>query len=94
MELTIKYVVTLKSRALKKVLIRKGIELVKVAQSMNISMRAFRKRLYLRQGFNQEEITTLIKLIGARAAIEIIWFPTLEEKKWVEQYVWEKQSER
>lgn len=94
MELNIKDGVTLKSRALEKVLKRKGIEQVEVAQFLGMSKRAFAKRLYLRQKFNQIEVTALIKLLGAKSAIKVIWFPTLGEKKRVEKYVWEEQSEQ
>lgn len=94
MELNIKDGVTLKSRALEKVLKCKGVEQVEVAQFLGMSKRALVKRLYLRQKFNQQEVTALIKLLGAKSAIKVIWFPTLEEKKRVEKYVWEEQSEQ
>ena len=91
MELNFKDGVKLKSRALKRVLQRKGYTQSKVVQSLGMSKRTFMSKLYLRQNFNQKEITALIKLVGARAAIKVIWFPSLEEKKRIEKYVWEEQ---
>ena len=81
--------VSLKSRTLKNILQHKGLKQSQLAQQMGISDRAFTHKLYFRQKFSHNELKALIGLIGVKAAIKVIWFPTLEEKKRIEQYVWE-----
>ena len=49
------------------------------------------RKLYMRQTFNQREITELVRLLGARMAIKVIWFPSLREKRKIQRYVWWKQ---
>ena len=82
---------TLKSHALKTWLKRKGYEQSYFAERLGMSKDKFRQKLYKRQTFDQNEITALIRLMGARAAIKVIWFPNLEEKRRIQNYVWEKQ---
>ena len=83
--------VTLKSRALKRWLKKKRYGQSYVARRLGMSKRTFRRKLYKRQRFNQSEITALVRLIGARAAINVIWFPTLQEKRRIQNYVWGRQ---
>lgn len=83
--------VTLKSRALNRWRKRKGYAQSYVAARLGMSSRKFGRKLYKRQRFNQSEITALIRLMGARAAIDVIWFPSLEEKRRIQNYVWEGQ---
>lgn len=83
--------VTLKSRTLKQLIAKNGITLKVVADWLQISKHRLIEKLYKRQRFTQDELTRLIKLIGARAAIKVIWFPTLQEKSRVEKYVWKEQ---
>lgn len=86
--------ISLKSRALKVWLQRKGYSQAFIARLLCMSKHKFRSKLYWRQTFSQSEITALIRLMGARAAIKVIWFPTLEEKKRIEKYVWEEQMSK
>ena len=83
--------VTLKCRKLKSWIKRKGYTQSFVAELLCLSKQKFRRKLYKRERFNQSEIADLIRLMGARAAIEVIWFPTLQEKKRIQKYVWEGQ---
>lgn len=80
--------VTLKSRALKRWLKRKGYAQSYIAERLCMSKRKFRWKLYKRQRFSQSEITALIWLMGARAAINVIWFPSLQDKRRIQNYVW------
>lgn len=82
---------TLKSRAFNRWRKRKGYAQSYVAERLGMSSRKFGLKLYKRQRFNQSEITALIRLMGARAAIDVIWFPSLQEKKRIQNYVWERQ---
>lgn len=85
---------TLKSKAIKDWLKRKGYAQSYFAKRLGMSKDIFRRKLYKRQQFNQNEITALIHLMGARAAIKAIWFPNLEEKRRIQDYVWEKQMSK
>ena len=86
-----KHGVTLKSRTLKSWIKKKGYTQAFVAELLGMSKRKFRRKLYRRQRFNQKEITALIFFMGARAAIRVIWFPSLQEKRRIQKYVWEGQ---
>ncbi len=83
--------VSLKSRKLKQWIKDKGFTQRSVANQLGMSKRDFIRKLIRKQCFNQTEMTALIRLMGARAAIKVIWFPTLKEKKRIEKYVWEEQ---
>lgn len=83
--------VTLKSRTLKRLLKKKHLTQRRVAERLGMNKQKFIWKLYKRCRFSQSEITALIRLIGARAAIKVIWFPTLQEKRRIQKYVWEGQ---
>lgn len=85
--------VTLKSRKLKYWIKQKGLTQSYVAHELQMSKRQLRNKLYWRKTFNQQEITQLVNLLGARIAIQVIWFPTLKEKKRVRRIVWEDKME-
>ena len=86
-----KHGVTLKSRTLKSWIKKKGYTQAFVAELIGMSKGKFRRKLYKRQRFNQKEITVLIFFMGARAAINVIWFPSLREKRRIQKNVWEGQ---
>ncbi len=83
--------ITLKSRTLKICLKRKGYGQTYFAARLGMSRRNLMRKLYMRQTFNQREITELVRLLGARMAIKVIWFPSLREKRKIQRYVWWKQ---
>lgn len=83
--------VTLQCRVLKYWLNRKGFTQKYVAERLGMSKRKFCNKLFMRQRFSESEVTELIKILGAKAAIAIIWFPTLQEKNQIKKYVWEGQ---
>ncbi len=86
--------VTLKSRTLKRVIKEKGLTQRIVAKRLGMNKRRFIKKLYRRQRFNYVEVAVLVRLLGARAAIKVIWFPTMKEKKRIEKYVWENKMSK
>lgn len=81
--------VTLKSRTLKSWIKAKGLTQGIVAKRLGMSKRNFLGKVYRRKCFNLNEITALIRLMGASAAISVIWFPSLQEKQRIQKYVWE-----
>lgn len=85
--------VTLNSRKLKYWIKQMGLTQSYVAHELSMSKRHFRSKLYWQKAFNQKEITQLVKLLGARIAMKVIWFPTLKEKERVRRCVWEDNME-
>lgn len=83
--------VSLKSRALKQWLRRRGITQREIAQVLELPKREFRQKLYKHSKFDMRQTTKLIRLMGAMAAIEVIWFPTIEVKRRIKKYVTEGQ---
>ena len=72
--------VSIKSQALKSWLRRRGITQSEMAKVLELPKQEFRRRLYKHCRFDQRRMTKLIRFMGARAAIEVIWFPTIQEK--------------
>ena len=83
--------VTLKRRTLKRLIKKRHLTQRRVAEQLGMSKKTFTRKLYKQRRFNQSEITALIHLFGVRAAFKFIWFPTLQEKRRIEKYVWEEQ---
>ena len=83
--------VSLKNRAIKRWLRRKGVTQSEMAKVMDLPKQEFRQRLYKHIKFDQRRITKLIRFMGARAASEVIWLPTIKEKEKIKNYVVEGQ---
>lgn len=83
--------VSLKSRELKCWLRHRGITQSEIAKILELSKQEFRRWLYKHIKFDQRRIVKLIHFMGARAAIEVIWFPTISEKEKIKKYVTEVQ---
>ena len=78
---------SLKSRTLRLCLKRRGVSQKQISEVIGIPKQIFRWRLYHKQKFTREEITRLVYFIGARAALNVLWFPTVAEKLRVSQSV-------
>ena len=52
-----------------------------VARHMSLPVDEFKRRLCERGQFNRQQLWQLIKLMGAAAAFDVIYFPTKEEKR-------------
>lgn len=61
-----------------------------VARKMNLTPEEFSRKLQAGEKFNQTEIRALVKLMGAKNAFNVIFFPTMEIKKMVWQEVFER----
>jgi len=85
---------SLKSRALKRWLKRRGLGQAVIAELFGIKKREYRWRLYKHKKFPAEAIRSLILFMGARAAINVLWFPTLKEKQRVKRAITEETMER
>ena len=83
--------VSIKSQALKSWLRRRGITQSEMAKVLELPKQEFRRRLYKHCRFDQRRMTKLIHFMGARAAIEVIWFPTIQEKIKIRNYAMEGQ---
>lgn len=52
-----------------------------VARVMQLSPEEFKRRLRRKEKFNRDEITALVKLMGAEDAFEVIYFPTMKIRR-------------
>lgn len=73
--------ISLKSRALKRWLKKHSVSQGQLAKVLGISKRVLRLRLFKKYKFTREEIIRLIYFIGAKAALNVLWFPTINEKR-------------
>ena len=57
---------------------------------MKIPPDEFKRRLREKEKFNRDEITALVKLMGAEDAFEVIYFPTMKIRRRVWREVFGK----
>lgn len=72
---------SLNRRALQCWLERKNMRMGRLAKLLKIPSHKLRWKLYKHKTFGKKEITTLIYFMGARQALRVLWFPTIEEKR-------------
>ena len=77
---------SLKKRKLKDWIYDNGRTQPYVARKLGITKAELQQKLNEHEPFNEQQIRSLVHLVGADAAINIIYFPTLEEKR----RVWRK----
>ena len=77
---------SLKKGQLKRWIYEHGYTQPQVARIMGIKKRVLQKKLRKHELFNKEQIKKFVFLVGAEAAMEIIYFPTIKEKN----IVWRK----
>ncbi len=72
---------SLKKRKLKDWIYDNGKTQPYTARKLVITKAELQRKLNEREPFDEEQIRSLVRLVGAEAAIEIIYFPTFEEKR-------------
>lgn len=77
---------SLKKRKLKDWIYDNGKTQPYMARKLGITKAELQRKLNEHELFNEEQIRSLVYLVGAEAAINIIYFPTLKEKR----RVWRK----
>lgn len=82
---------SLNFRALRCWLHQKGITMGKLAKMLKMPRRKLRWKLYKRKKFSKKEITSLVYILGARSAIRVLWFPSLQEKRRIRDELEERQ---
>lgn len=90
---------SLKDRKLRRWIYLHNRTLPYVARNMGMDKDELKRKLYGKELFNKAQIRALIYLVGAEEAIEIIYFPTIQEKEEVKKKVFgnknkEKNDER
>lgn len=78
---------SLKSRRLRRWIYQHKRTMPYVARKMGIGKKELKRKLHGKELFNKEQIRGLVYLVGAKEAIEIIYFPTIQEKAEVKQKV-------
>lgn len=77
---------SLKKRQLKDWIYDNGKTQPYVAKRLDITKEELQRKLNEHEPFSEQQIRRLVRLVGAEAAIDIIYFPTLKEKR----KVWRK----
>lgn len=77
---------SLKKRKLKDWIYDNGKTQPYIARKLGITKEELQRKLNEHELFNEEQIRSLVRLVEAEAAIDIIYFPTLKEKR----RVWRK----
>ncbi len=83
---------SLKKNAFKKWIFENNLTLIYVSRKLGISKEELKKRLSKHLLFNKNEIIRLIYLVEAKNAINIIYFPSLKEKKEVIKKVFKEKG--
>lgn len=78
---------SLKDRKLRRWIYLHHRSLPYVARKMGLSKEELKRKLKAKEWFNKEQICTLIYLVGAKDAVEIIYFPSVLEKREVKRQV-------
>lgn len=71
---------SLKKQKLKKWIYTNGYTQPQIAKLLNLSLSEFKKRIHHHELFYKKQIETLIHLMGAYAAFQVIYFPTLKQR--------------
>lgn len=78
---------SLKNRKLRRWIYLHHRSLPYVARKMGLSKEELKRKLKEKECFHKDQICALIYLVGAKDAIEMIYFPTIIEKKEVKRKV-------
>ena len=77
---------SLKKRKLKDWIYDNNFTQPYVAKKLCITKAELQRKLNEHELFNEEQIRSIVRLVGAKAAIDIIYFPKIQEK----HVVWQK----
>lgn len=72
---------SLKKRQLKRWIYEHNYTQPYIADKLGLTAEEFKRKLREKEWFNKAQISALIYLLGAKSAFEIIYFPTLDERK-------------
>jgi transcriptional regulator with XRE-family HTH domain len=84
---------SLKKRRLKDWIYNHGKTQPYMARQLGITKSELQRKLNDHELFNEKQIRTLVHLVKAEAAIEIIYFPTLKEKCRVKELTFGRKRE-
>ena len=78
---TVNKMYSLKKRKLKDWIYDNGKTQPYMARKLGITKPELQRKLNKHELFDEKQIRTLVFLVGAKSAIDIIYFPTLKEKR-------------
>lgn len=84
---------SLKDRKLRRWIYLHNRTLPYVAREMGIDKEELKRKLYAKEPFNEAQIRAFVYLVGAEEAIEIIYFPTIQEKEEIKRKVFGNKRE-
>lgn len=72
---------SLKKRCLKRWIYAHGYTQPFIARRLGISIGEFKRKLREHEKFNEYQIRCLVKLMKAKAAFQVLYFPTLQMRR-------------
>lgn len=78
---------SLKKRALKRWIYANGYNQPRFARALGLSTNAFKRKLNNHEKFNEYQIRCLVKLMKAKAAFRVLYFPSLKVRRRIYQKV-------
>lgn len=85
---------SLKKRKLQQWIYRKRLTQPYVARRLKLEPDEFKRMIKGKVPFNKEQITRLVRFMGARAAFQVIYFPTFNQRRKVYKTVFGNYKER
>lgn len=85
---------SLKKRKLQQWIYRNHLTQPYFARRLGVEPKEFKAMIKDNVPFNREQITKLVRFMGARAAFNVIYFPTLNQRRKVYRAVFENRKER
>lgn len=85
---------SLKKRKLQQWIYRNHLTQPYFARRLGVEPEEFKAMIKSKELFNREQITKLVRFMGARAAFNVIYFPTIKQRRKVYKIVFENNKER
>lgn len=83
---------SLKRRAIRRWMYRKKLDPIIMATRLYLRVSVFKRMLKEKTEFNERQIRRLVYFMGARAAFNVIYFYTPEEREWVRKEAFGKKK--
>lgn len=85
---------SLKKRKLKDWIYDNNFTQPYIARKLGITKEELQRKLNEHELFNEKQIRSIVRLVGAKAAMNIMYFPTLQKKRRVWQKAFGRKSEQ
>ena len=86
--------ISIRKRQFKRWIYENNLTQPRVARKLNLPLEEMKDKLNRHEPFAEEQIRNLVYLMGAEAAFEVLFFPTLRDKRRVYYETFVKHKER